>query len=174
MHQNPATTLQLKVIYYYLVWSWPGQRSRYSDSLRTGRSGDRIPVGARYSAPVQTGFGAHPASYTMVTRSFPGVKRPGRGVDSPPPSSVNIKERVELFLYSISGLSWPVKGWTLPFTLLGMNQCIPFNNCNPEYKTRFVTLLRYQWTTTPYSYYNFTFTLPCIVTNFFLITHQTH
>jgi hypothetical protein len=63
----------------------PGQLSLYSDSLRAGRSWDRIPVGARYSAPVQTGPGAHPASYTMGTGSFPGVKRPGRGVDHPPP-----------------------------------------------------------------------------------------
>jgi hypothetical protein len=39
---------------------------------------------ARYSAPVQTGPGAHPASYTMGTGSFPGVKRPWRGVDHPP------------------------------------------------------------------------------------------
>jgi len=38
-------------------------------------------VGARYSAPVQTDSGAHPASYTMGAGSFPGVKRPGRGVD---------------------------------------------------------------------------------------------
>jgi hypothetical protein len=36
--------------------------------------------GARFSAPVQTGSGAHPASYTMGTGTFPGVKRPGRGV----------------------------------------------------------------------------------------------
>jgi hypothetical protein len=28
--------------------------------------------GARFSAPVQTGPGAHPASYTMGTGSFPG------------------------------------------------------------------------------------------------------
>ena len=32
--------------------------------------------------------------------SFPGVKRPGRDVNHPPPSSSEIKERVELYLYS--------------------------------------------------------------------------
>jgi hypothetical protein len=31
--------------------------SRYSDSLRAGRSGDRIPVEARLSEPVQTYLG---------------------------------------------------------------------------------------------------------------------
>jgi len=40
--------------------------------------------GARFSASVQTGPGAHPASYTVGTGSFPGVKRPGRGVHHPP------------------------------------------------------------------------------------------
>jgi hypothetical protein len=70
--------------------------------------------GARFSAHFQTGPGAHPASYTMGTVSFLGVKRPGRGVDHPPPSSVEVKERLELLLYSTSGPSWPVIGWTLP------------------------------------------------------------
>ena len=59
------------------------QRSRYSDSLEVGRSRDPIPVGARFSTPVQTGPGAHPASYTMGTGSLLGVKRPGRDVDHP-------------------------------------------------------------------------------------------
>ena len=67
--------------------------------LRAGQSGDLIPVGARFSTPVQTGPGAHPASYTMGTGSFPGVKKPGRGVDRPPPTSSEVKERVELYLY---------------------------------------------------------------------------
>jgi hypothetical protein len=35
--------------------------------------------------------------------SFSGVKRPGRGVDHPPPSSAEVKERVQLYLYSPSG-----------------------------------------------------------------------
>jgi hypothetical protein len=61
--------------------------------------------GARFSAPVQTGPGAQPASYTMVTGSFAGVKRPKRGIDNPPPSSAEVKERVELYTYSPSGLS---------------------------------------------------------------------
>jgi hypothetical protein len=44
--------------------------------------------GAKFFAHVQTGPGIHPASCTMGTRSFPGAKRPGRGADHPPPSSV--------------------------------------------------------------------------------------
>ena len=39
--------------------------------------------GARFSVPVQTGPGAHPASCTMGTGSFPGVKS-GRGVTLTP------------------------------------------------------------------------------------------
>jgi hypothetical protein len=50
----------------------PGWRSRYSDSLRAGRFRDRIPVGARFSAPIQTGSGTHPASCTMGTVSCVG------------------------------------------------------------------------------------------------------
>ena len=41
---------------------------------------------------------------------FPRVKQPGRGLDHPPPSNAEIKERVELYLYSPSGLSWPAIG----------------------------------------------------------------
>jgi hypothetical protein len=50
--------------------------------------------GARFSAPVQTSSDAHPASYTVSTRSFLGVKWPGHGVVHPPPSSAEVKERV--------------------------------------------------------------------------------
>ena len=70
---------------------------------------------ARFSAPVQTGPGAHPASFTMGTGSFPGVKRQERGADYPSPSSAEVKGRVELYFLSTSWPSWPVIGW--PYTL---------------------------------------------------------
>jgi hypothetical protein len=60
--------------------------------------------GARFFTRVLTGHGAHPASYTMGTGSFPGVKRQGRGVDHPPLSSVEVKGRLRLYLYSPIGL----------------------------------------------------------------------
>jgi hypothetical protein len=64
-----------------------GYFSRYSDSLRAGQARDQILVGARFSAPVQTGHGAHTVPYTTGIGSFPGVKRPRRGVDHQTSSS---------------------------------------------------------------------------------------
>jgi hypothetical protein len=58
-------------MYLYL---WAGWLSRYSDWLRDERSGDLISVGVKISAPVQPGPGAHPASCTVDTGSFPGVE----------------------------------------------------------------------------------------------------
>jgi hypothetical protein len=69
----------------------PGSSVGTATELRAGRSEDRIPVEARFSAPVQTGLGAHPASYTMGTGSFPGVES-GRNVTltPSPPSSAEV------------------------------------------------------------------------------------
>jgi hypothetical protein len=53
-------------------------------------TGEKIPVGERFFAHVQTGPGAHSTSCTMGTGSFPGVKRSGRGADHPPPSSAEV------------------------------------------------------------------------------------
>jgi hypothetical protein len=39
--------------------------------------------------------------------SFPGLKLPGRGVDHPHPSSTEVKERVELYLYTTVGVNDP-------------------------------------------------------------------
>ena len=85
-------------------------QSLIATRYRLDGAGIKCPVGVRFSAPVQPG--AHPASYTMGARSFPGggVKQPGHDIDHSPPSSAEVKERVELYLYSLSGPSWPVTG----------------------------------------------------------------
>ena len=65
-----------------------GSRDSVVDIVtRYGLDGPGIesPLGAGFSVPVQTGSEAHPASSTMDTRSFQGVKRPGRSIDHPPP-----------------------------------------------------------------------------------------
>ena len=55
--------------------------------------------------------------------SFPGVKRPGRGVDLPSPSSAVVKEEVKVFIYSSSVPSWPVLWRPLPLLTAG---CLVF------------------------------------------------
>ena len=65
------------------MYCGPGSAVGIATGYGTGRSGDRIPVWARFSPFVQTGPGAHPASCTMGTGSFLGVKS-GRGVTLTP------------------------------------------------------------------------------------------
>ena len=92
-----------------------GRDSSVGIATRYGLDGPEIESrrgGARFSAHAQTGPEAHPASCTMGTGSFPGVKRPGRGVDHPLPSKRRGHERVELYLNSPSGPQWPVIGRT--------------------------------------------------------------
>jgi len=117
--------------------------SRYSGLLRPGQSGDRLPVEATFSALVQTGPGAHPSSYTMGTGSFPGVKRPGRGVVIHPFLAPRLKKIRAIPLLPL----WvfvPCSGvnFTFTFTL----------QCTPTHKT-------YTWMqnamNTPYIFYEY-------------------
>jgi hypothetical protein len=90
--------------------------TRYRDSLRARRSGDRIPVGARYFAPLQAGPGAHPTSCTMDTGSLSGVKRSGHGINHPLTSGAVVKgiaRAIPLFPF---WPSWSLLGRNLPFT----------------------------------------------------------
>jgi len=60
--------------------------------LRAGWSGIESRWGRDFP-PVQSGPGAHPASYKMGTGSFPGGKvRPGPAADHSPPSSAAVME----------------------------------------------------------------------------------
>ena len=76
------------VFYYVGPNSSVGIATRYL----LGGPGIEPQWGARFSAPVQNGPGAHTASCTMGTVSFPGVKLPGCGVDHPPLLTPRLKK----------------------------------------------------------------------------------
>jgi len=73
-------------------------------------------------------FWGPPSLLYNAYQVFPGGKAAGswRSVDHPPLSSAEVKERVELYLFSPSGPSWPVLGWILPLLL-------PFYLCRPNF-----------------------------------------
>jgi len=89
----PRNQINSQILFIYLFFLIPpkansGTAPQISGpgsvvGIRAGRSGDRIPVEARFSAPVQTAPGAHPASCTMGTGFFPGLMS-GRGVTLTP------------------------------------------------------------------------------------------
>jgi hypothetical protein len=75
----------------------------------TGYGLDGRMIGVRFPAGVgsfslrhrvQTGSGAHSVSYPMGKGVSSGVKRPGREANHSHPSSVEVKECVELYLHS--------------------------------------------------------------------------
>ena len=77
---------------------------RYSDWLRAGRSGDRIPVGGEIFRTCPDRPWGTPSILYNGYQVFPGGKeRPGRDADPSPPSSASGHERVELYLYPLYG-----------------------------------------------------------------------
>ena len=81
-----------------------------------------------------------------------GVKRPGRGINHPRPSNAEVKERVQVYLYSTSGPSWPYLGWTS----ISSKQCLTTEflphrkHCFSITKTQIVTLFRETISYKPY------------------------
>ena len=82
--------------------------------------------GTTFSAPIQTGPGAHPASYTMGTWSFLGVKRLGCGVDHTPPSSAKVKERAELYFWAFMACSRVNYNFTFMHYFIKYINCVYF------------------------------------------------
>ena len=66
-------TFTLLFVYGTLLFCGPGSSVGIATELRAGGSGIESQWGRDFP-PVQTGPGAHPASCTMGTGSFPGVK----------------------------------------------------------------------------------------------------
>ena len=65
---------------------------------------------AKFYAPSRPFVGSTQPPIQWVPGVFPGVKRPGRGVDHPPPSRAEVKETMEVYLYSYSWSLWTVVG----------------------------------------------------------------
>jgi hypothetical protein len=76
---------------YTAAKSGPGSSVGIVTELWDGRSGDQIPLGVRFFAHIQGSPGAYPASCTMGTGFFPGVKQLGRGADHPTPPSAEVE-----------------------------------------------------------------------------------
>ena len=72
---------------------------------------DRIPVVARFPAPVQTGPGGPPSLLRNAKPIlFPGGKAAWAWCLPSTASTAEVKERVVVYLYSTSGPSWSVLG----------------------------------------------------------------
>ena len=82
--------------------------------------GVRMPVVTEFFAIVLTGPWAQPASVKWVPVLGPRGRADGAWPwpFTPPPISCEVKERVQLYLYSYFGISCSVLGWTLSLPLL--------------------------------------------------------
>ena len=104
-------------IFNFILESKPFQMFLLCSRLTTGRTVRRSnPGGGEIFRTCADRLWGPPSLLYNGYGVFPGVKRPGCGVDHPPPSSAEVKERVELCMHFLSGPWWSVLGWTLPFT----------------------------------------------------------
>jgi hypothetical protein len=96
---------------------WAGMAPSYSDSLRAGWSGIECRCRRDFPHPSRPALGPTQPPIQWV----PGLFRRGTAAGAwrwpPTPSSAEVKERVELYIYSTSGASQPVLGWTLSLPL---------------------------------------------------------
>ena len=97
-----------------------GRGSSVSIATRYGPDGPGIESrwGRDFPHPSRPAIEPIQSPIQWIPRLFPGGKAAGSCRWSPIPSSAEVKERVELYPYSLSGSSWPVIRWIvpLPFT----------------------------------------------------------
>ena len=93
-----------------------GQDSSVDIATRYGLDGPVIEswLGRNFPHRSRPALGPTQPPVQWVAGLSQGVKRPRRGFDHPPSSSVEVKERLQLCVYSPTGSSWPVIGWTFP------------------------------------------------------------
>jgi hypothetical protein len=98
-HVTPVFQMQLSVIQFTVKmfhrgFMWAGSSAGIATAYGLDSPGIESRWGTRFSAPVQNGREAHPASCKMGTGSFPGV-RCGRGVTLTPHPLLVPKSKIE-------------------------------------------------------------------------------
>jgi hypothetical protein len=104
----------------------PGWRSRYSDSLRAGRSGDRIPVGRDFPHLSRPAPGPTQPPVQWIPRLSRGQRRPVRDADHAPSSSAEVKKELSYTSTRPMSPPGPVTGFPLSnneFTIKHSNFC---------------------------------------------------
>ena len=90
-----------------------------SVSIATSYGMDRPGIESRWDRdfphPSRPALGPTQPLIQRVPGLSQGVKRPGRRVNQPPPSSAEVKERAQLNLRSPFGPSGPLLWWTSPY-----------------------------------------------------------
>jgi len=124
----------------------PGWLSRYSDSLRAGRSGVRIPVrGEIFHTRLDRPWGPPSLLYNEY-RVFPGDKAAGAWILSPTPSSAKVKERVEcnnfyiLIQNSLVSMDWSTVLFLVVIRNISNMRMV--HTCGPGWLSRYSDSLR--------------------------------
>ena len=141
-------------VFVLRVWKYPtpNANKQYIWTLiswRCGVGGSSVGITTNYVVDgpgIESGGGArffrtHPdrpwvpptipyIGYWVILR----VNWPGRSVNHPPQSSAEVKEKVELYLYSPSAPSWPVLGWNLLFLPDVSKHCVLSEEPIPVWK----------------------------------------
>ena len=86
-----------------------------TDEVQSTREYKNFRWGRDFSHPSTPVLGPTPPHINGYRVLFPVVRHRGCDVNHPPPSSVKVKEKVDLYLYSPSGPLWPVLWRTLPY-----------------------------------------------------------
>ena len=122
------------VVHYELVQRGQTRNKHVGRDSVIGTSQGSNPSGGEI---FRTRPDGHSLLYNGYRVYFPAVKRPGRSANHSLPSRAEVRERVQLHLYSPSGPSWPVIGWTLPisFTFTNEHYCTE-TSLNPSQKLR--------------------------------------
>ena len=114
---SPFSAITASQSYYYYYWGWD---SSVVIATRCGLDGQGIESRwwREFTHPSRPALGPTQPPKQWIPAFFPGGEGVGRWDSQPTPWDAEVKERVQLYLLSLSGPSWPVLRGNLPLLLL--------------------------------------------------------